>query len=57
MINVYCTHRNTEYWGKDAEEFRPERFIDTPLKHPSAFMAFSTGPRNCVGENVLSFSS
>ncbi|XP_075971067.1 cytochrome P450 4d8-like [Anticarsia gemmatalis] len=46
--NVYATHRNPAYWGDDADQFRPERFIDTPLTHPAAFLAFSTGPRNCI---------
>ncbi|CAH0699661.1 unnamed protein product [Spodoptera exigua] len=49
MINIWAMHRNPRYWGDDVEQFRPERFIDTPLKHPAVYMPFSYGPRNCVG--------
>lgn len=49
MINIWAIHRNRHYWGEDAEQFRPERFIDITLKNPAAFMPFSYGPRNCIG--------
>lgn len=49
LVNIWATHRNTDYWGLDAEEFRPERFL-VPLSHPAAFLAFSFGVRNCIGE-------
>nr|CAB3514236.1 unnamed protein product [Spodoptera littoralis] len=49
LVNIWALHRNPRYWGDDAEHFRPERFLDTPLQHPAAFMAFSNGPRNCAG--------
>ncbi|XP_075970993.1 uncharacterized protein LOC142973239 [Anticarsia gemmatalis] len=49
IVNIWALHRNPRYWGDDAEQFRPERFIDTPLTHPAAFMPFSHGPRNCIG--------
>ncbi|KAF9793789.1 hypothetical protein SFRURICE_013201 [Spodoptera frugiperda] len=49
IVNIWSVHRNPRYWGDDAEEFRPERFLDTPLKHPAAFVPFSYGPRSCLG--------
>ncbi|KAJ8732430.1 hypothetical protein PYW07_015029 [Mythimna separata] len=49
IISIWAIHRNPKYWGDDAEVFRPERFLDTPLTHPAAFMPFSYGPRNCIG--------
>ncbi|XP_022816442.1 cytochrome P450 4c21-like [Spodoptera litura] len=49
MINIWALHRNPRYWGDDADQFRPERFLNLDLKHPAAFMPFSYGPRNCVG--------
>ncbi|KAJ8732305.1 hypothetical protein PYW08_015035 [Mythimna loreyi] len=49
MLSLFAAHRNPQYWGEDAELFRPERFIDTTLKHPAAFLSFSYGPRNCLG--------
>ncbi|KAI5632309.1 cytochrome p450 domain-containing protein [Phthorimaea operculella] len=49
LMNIWGLHRNQKYWGEDADEFRPERFLDTPFRHPAQYMAFSYGPRNCPG--------
>lgn len=42
------------YWGEDAAEFRPSRFIDTDdYKWPrDALIAFSTGVRGCIGKQA-----
>ncbi|KAI0693151.1 cytochrome P450 [Cytidiella melzeri] len=64
MYSVYCMHRRTDYWGPDAEEFDPDRFIDhrvhqylTP--NPFIFLPFNAGPRICLGQqfayNEMSF--
>ncbi|CAB3258769.1 unnamed protein product [Arctia plantaginis] len=47
---IWGLHRNPLYWGEDAEQFRPERFLEGHSRHPAAFVAFSHGPRNCLGE-------
>ncbi|XP_068659321.1 cytochrome P450 709B2-like [Aristolochia californica] len=47
-------HRDKKYWGEDADEFNPLRFADgfsRAAKHPNAFIAFSIGPRTCIGQN------
>ncbi|CAG5042723.1 unnamed protein product [Parnassius apollo] len=49
IINIWALHRNPRYWGEDATEFRPERFLEGPIEHPAAFMPFSNGARNCLG--------
>ncbi|CAB3260819.1 unnamed protein product [Arctia plantaginis] len=49
LVHIWAINRNPKYWGDDADLFRPERFIDTPLKHPAAFISFSYGPRACLG--------
>ncbi|XP_073951349.1 cytochrome P450 4C1-like isoform X2 [Choristoneura fumiferana] len=49
FINILGIHRNREYWGDDADDFRPERFLEGPLKHPNQFIPFSNGVRNCLG--------
>ncbi|XP_030032592.2 cytochrome P450 4C1 isoform X1 [Manduca sexta] len=49
VINIWAVHRNPNFWGDDAQVFRPDRFIDTRQKHPAAYMAFSHGPRACLG--------
>ncbi|KAJ8898711.1 hypothetical protein K2173_004838 [Erythroxylum novogranatense] len=54
MINIAAIHRNRSYWGDDAHEFNPLRFKDGVSKaatHPNAFIAFSIGPRVCIGQN------
>ncbi|WJX19738.1 hypothetical protein P8452_09383 [Trifolium repens] len=51
---IIMIHRNTKYWGEDANEFNPMRFINGVSKaanHPNALLAFSVGPRNCIGQN------
>ncbi|XP_049865740.1 cytochrome P450 4C1-like isoform X2 [Pectinophora gossypiella] len=49
LINIWGIHHNYEYWGADAEQYRPERFLEGSFKHPSQYMPFSYGPRNCPG--------
>ncbi|GLT49909.1 hypothetical protein SLA2020_234330 [Shorea laevis] len=44
-------HTSKEYWGEDANEFNPLRFmngISNAAKHPNALLAFSIGPRACI---------
>ncbi|KAK1317371.1 hypothetical protein QJS10_CPA05g00061 [Acorus calamus] len=53
-IPLIVIHRSEKYWGADACEFNPYRFADGIAKagnHPNALMAFSMGPRVCVGQN------
>lgn len=46
----YAMGRSTLVWGKDANEFKPERFMGT--KEPSAFRypVFNAGKRLCLGK-------
>lgn len=46
---VYCTHRLKEYYGEDAEAFRPERWADNQ-KLGWAYLPFNGGPRICLGQ-------
>ncbi|CUM65864.1 uncharacterized protein PRCAT00003514001 [Priceomyces carsonii] len=49
VYSTYSMHRLTEYYGKDANTFRPERWSD--LKSIGwAYMPFSSGPRICLGQ-------
>ncbi|KAJ6582915.1 cytochrome P450 [Mycena vulgaris] len=52
MIDILGVHTSPIYWERDAGEFKPERFLDTEsYRWPrDAFFAFSTGPRNCIGQ-------
>jgi hypothetical protein len=41
-----------EHWGADADQFRPERFLDaaaSAARHPCAHLPFGAGPRLCIG--------
>ncbi|XP_058077528.1 cytochrome P450 709B1-like [Magnolia sinica] len=54
VIPMVMIHRNKKYWGKDADELNPLRLADgvsRAASHPNAFLAFSTGPRACIGQN------
>ncbi|KAI9374211.1 cytochrome P450 [Aspergillus egyptiacus] len=46
--STYAMHRRTDYFGTDAEEFRPERWAD--LRPGWEYLPFNGGPRICVGQ-------
>ncbi|KAF7319130.1 F-box domain-containing protein [Mycena chlorophos] len=52
MYDIRALHHNPMYWGADADEFKPERFLDTEsYRWPrDAFIPFSAGPRICIGQ-------
>lgn len=50
MFPHKATHLMECNWGKDADQFRPERFEDSELTLLGRFNSFSGGPRNCLGE-------
>ncbi|KAG2378567.1 hypothetical protein C9374_008206 [Naegleria lovaniensis] len=48
-LNIFSLHRNPQVWGEDAEEFRPERFMEN-IYPPFALAPFGGGPRLCIGK-------
>ncbi|XP_031258317.1 cytochrome P450 704C1-like [Pistacia vera] len=52
---TYAMGRTKELWGNDAEEFRPERWLNEnghfQPKSPFIFTAFQAGPRICLGKD------
>jgi cytochrome P450 len=54
-----ATNRLPDLWGEDADEFKPERWIDKATGRATmnggadsnyAFLTFLHGPRSCIGE-------
>lgn len=65
MTSIWGTHRTKSVWGPDADDFKPERFLqydeDGQMKfEPHAgfkgddavyrYLPFGAGPRSCIGE-------
>jgi cytochrome P450 len=49
----YSMGRNPLIWGSDAEEYRPERWLEMKNQpSPFQFPAFHAGPRSCLGKNM-----
>jgi cytochrome P450 len=42
-------HRDTRFWGDDADVYRPERWLDGEIDN-GTFQAFGRGPRMCMGK-------
>ncbi|KAK1759126.1 cytochrome P450 [Echria macrotheca] len=62
-FNPYILNRNKEIWGPDADEFRPERWLQGPDETEEAFtqrlramndtdLSFGAGSRICIGKNM-----
>lgn len=51
LLNIRKMHMDPKYWGNNANQFNPDNFLPEKLEkmHPYTFLAFSGGPRNCVG--------
>lgn len=53
--SVYSMHRRPDFYGMDAEQFRPERWDehmslnDDPINAKWGYLPFNGGPRTCLG--------
>ncbi|CAI6100942.1 unnamed protein product [Clonostachys chloroleuca] len=52
-VPIYTIHHSEEIWGQDALEYRPERWDNATAQQKNAFIPFSTGPRACLGRNLV----
>merc|ERR1712100_368005 len=64
VIGLQAINRDAESWGSDANEFRPERWMEggregegeegkegiAMVRSPWSFLSFSGGPRICIGK-------
>ncbi|OMO80509.1 Cytochrome P450 [Corchorus olitorius] len=51
---AYAMGRMQNIWGEDAENFRPERWLNNGVFQPESpfkFIAFHAGPRTCIGKD------
>ncbi|KAH9834038.1 cytochrome P450 [Rhodofomes roseus] len=57
-VPPYAYHRDPQYFYPDPDAFRPERWLKSEdgatsgVLTPSAFMAFSAGPANCIARSL-----
>ncbi|KAK5046898.1 hypothetical protein LTR84_007252 [Exophiala bonariae] len=55
-VNAAVIHMDKVVYGKDADQFRPERWIDASPERlkmmERSFLAFGYGSRTCIGKNI-----
>ena len=51
LLCIHAMHHRVDLWGKDVEDFRPERWRERPFAWD--YLPFSAGPRKCIGRKSL----
>lgn len=51
FYNVYAMHRNEDVFGRDPDEFVPERWQD--LRPGWGYLPFNGGARACIGRKLF----
>lgn len=57
-IGSFAIHRSQAIWGDNANDYDPDRFLPerSVHRHPAAFLPFSYGARNCIGNIITMYS-
>lgn len=56
-LNQSMIHRDKHVYGDDADEFIPQRWLKSNNLPPSAWRPFETGPRNCIGLELVNIEA
>lgn len=49
--SLWAMHRRKDYYGEDADEFKPERWLGEKSLRPGwEYLPFNGGPRICIGQ-------
>ncbi len=51
--HIAVLHRDTAFWGPDAETFRPERWLEDGLRPMWEYIPFGGGARNCPAQQMV----
>ncbi|XP_065578507.1 cytochrome P450 4c3-like [Artemia franciscana] len=49
LIMIVAIQRNPKFFS-EPDSFKPDRFLSGEARNPFAFVPFSAGPRNCIGQ-------
>jgi len=52
VYNIYAMGRSEKIWGKDACEFKPDRWLSKEFPSLYAYPVFNAGPRECLGRRL-----
>ena len=57
VYNIFAMGRSKDIWGDDADEFKPERWLNKYAPSSYSYPVFNAGPRECSGKRlaVLNF--
>jgi len=52
VYNIFAMGRSKDIWGDDADEFKPERWLNRDFPSLYTYPVFNAGPRECLGKRL-----